>query len=91
MAKYWVTMTDTFMSGWGRAEGKTNKYVVECNSRKMAKQIYNAAKKRSEMKYVNICLNKPHYNPKTILTSWKKASELGELWTGGIEDKEESA
>ena len=27
MAVY-VTMTDKFMSGWGEAEGKINKYVI---------------------------------------------------------------
>ena len=28
--KYYVTMTDKFMSGWGEAAGKVNKLVIEC-------------------------------------------------------------
>ena len=28
--KYYVTMTDKAMSGWGMAKNKTNKYVVIC-------------------------------------------------------------
>ena len=36
---YYVTMTDKFMSGWGRAEGKINKFVVECETREKAETI----------------------------------------------------
>ena len=32
MSKYYVTMTDEFMSGWGNAARKTNKLVIECDS-----------------------------------------------------------
>ena len=83
----YVTMTDKFMSGWGMAEGKTNKYIVECNTWRMAYQIQQAAKQRPEMKYVNICVNKPHYNKRYYYESWKKASELGTIWTNGIKDE----
>jgi len=34
----YVTMTDKFMSGWGMAEGKTNKLVLECKNLHEAKQ-----------------------------------------------------
>lgn len=88
--KYWVTMTDRFLSGWGEAEGKTNKYVVECNSWEMAQQIYDAAQKRSEMKYINICLNRPNYPSSRYLVSRVKASQLGKIWTGGLKDAEEA-
>ena len=84
MAKYWVSMTDTFMSFWGKAEGKINKFVVECDNLAMAKQIESAARKRSEMKYVNICVNKPKYNAKRYYVSWRKADDLGEIWKGNL-------
>ena len=52
--KYWVTMTDKFMSGWGMAAGLINKYIIECDNYKDAETIERNAHKRSEMKHVNI-------------------------------------
>ena len=77
---YWVTMTDKFMSGWGRAEGKTNKFVIACETYDDAYAIKQAAKARSEMKYVNICWQKPYYNKKNYLTSNKTFKDLNGPW-----------
>lgn len=63
--KYWVTMTDSFMSGWGCAEGKINKLIFECESLKEARIVEENAKNRSDMKRVNICTKKPYYNYST--------------------------
>jgi hypothetical protein len=68
--KYWVSMTDRFMSGWGMADHKTNKLVIECDSYEEAETVYNNALNRPEMKYVNICMNKPRYNPNGYYTSY---------------------
>jgi hypothetical protein len=68
--KYYVAMTDKFMSGWGKAEGKTNKHVIVCNSYDQAKIVERNAKDRSEMKYVNIRSTKPHYNEHAVITTW---------------------
>jgi hypothetical protein len=67
MTKYWVSMTDKFMSGWGRAEGRTNKLVIECDSYEEAEIVAQNARNRSEMKFVNICASKPRYS-KTQVT-----------------------
>ena len=85
MAVY-VTMTDKFMSGWGCSEGKINKYVIECSSHQEAQICANNAKKRSEMKYINIVSKKPYYNQKRYLVSHKKFSDLGSIWTKGDND-----
>lgn len=77
---YYVTMTDRFMSGWGRAENRINKFVVECDTMMQAEQIYSAARRRSEMRYVNISLKKPSYNSKRYLTSLRHYNELSGLW-----------
>ena len=79
MALY-VTMTDKFMSGWGEAEGKINKYVIECESHQQAQICAKNARLRSEMKYINIVSKKPYYNQR-YLVSLKKFSELGSIWT----------
>ena len=80
MALY-VTMTDKFMSGWGEAEGKINKYVIECESHQQAQICAKNACLRSEMKYINIVSKKPYYKQSRYLVSLKKFSELGSIWT----------
>lgn len=77
---YWVTMTDKFMSGWGRAKDKTNKFVIACENYDDAYAIKQAADARSEMKYVNICWQKPYYNPKNYLTSSKTFEDMKGPW-----------
>ena len=59
---YWVSMTDKFMSGWGMADKKINKLVIQCDSYDEAEIVENNARHRSEMKFINICMNKPYYN-----------------------------
>ena len=76
---YYVTMTDKFMSGWGQATGKTNKLVIACDTIEQAELIEKNARKRSEMRYVNIRSTKPSYGGH-ILTSWKTFSDMGGPW-----------
>ena len=77
--KYYVNMTDKFMSGWGPATGKVNKYCVECDTLDQAEQIERAAHQRSEMKHINICSKRPQ--PKANqLYSWKHYDDLGGCW-----------
>lgn len=78
---YYVTMTDEFMSGWGKAENKINKYVVCCETMQQAGTIAKNARKRNEMKYINIRTRKPYYNNNKYITTFKKFEELGKIWT----------
>lgn len=70
MNKYYVTMTDKFMSGWGQAQGKINKLVIECDTMEEAVIVESNGLRRHEMKNVNICTKKPYYNSKNVLVSW---------------------
>jgi hypothetical protein len=79
--KFYVTMTDKFMSGWGMAKDKTNKLIIICQTIEQAEQIERAAKSRSEMRYINIRTTKPYYG-KNIVESWKTWGDLGTVWTG---------
>jgi hypothetical protein len=79
--KWYVTMTDKHMSGWGMAKNKTNKYVVICDTYEQAEIIEKNAKKRSEMIYINITSKKPYYNSKRFVVSERRFDELGEIWT----------
>lgn len=77
---YYVTMTDKFMSGWGCAEGRIAKFVVECETRQQAETIENNARKRDEMKYINITTKKPYYNSRKYITTTKSYEKLGRIW-----------
>jgi hypothetical protein len=68
-------MTDKFLSGWGYAQGRINKLIIECNTINEAEQIEKAARQRSEMKYVNICTRRPRYGAH-ILETWKTYSDM---------------
>jgi hypothetical protein len=81
---YYVTMTDMFLSGWGKAQNKINKLVLKCDSYDDALIVEQYAKTRSEMKHINICMNKPYYNKdryyvslhdKTSYSNWYKIRE----------------
>lgn len=76
---YYVSMTDKFMSGWGLAANKTNKLIIECENYSQAVQIEQAARRRSEMKYINICIRKPRYNNNTLV-SHKHYNDLSGDW-----------
>ena len=76
---YYVTMTDKAMSGWGNAQGKTNKFIIECETLQQAETIERNAQRRNEMKYINICSKKPRYG-KNVFESWKHYEDLGNLW-----------
>lgn len=78
---YYVTMTDGFMSGWGKSENKISKFVVECETMKQAETIEKNARKRQEMKYVNIATRKPYYNNNKYITTFRQFGELGRIWT----------
>lgn len=77
---YYVSMTDNFMSGWGQADGKKNKYVVECDTLAQAQAIVKAAEDRPEMKRINICMTMPKYSASKVLVSKVHASDLSGKW-----------
>lgn len=73
---YYVTMTDRFFSGWGRAEGKLSKFIIECETYEQAEQIKAVAKTRSEMRYINIRSTKPYYDSRKYYSSWKTYEQM---------------
>ena len=77
---YYVTMTDSFMSGWGMARGRTAKFVVGVDNYAQAQRIARNARCRSEMKYVNIVRNKPRYDPRRYQVTYRDYSQLGMAW-----------
>lgn len=63
--RYFVTMTDTMLSGWGNADGKTAKRIVLCKYFRDAQIIVsglNNCKNRNGMRYINISCKFPKYS-----------------------------
>jgi hypothetical protein len=58
-APYYVIAHDTFMSGWGRAEGKENWVILPAETELVAQDIAENARNRTEMKSVRITAEKP--------------------------------
>lgn len=87
--KFFVTMTDSFLSGWGRAEGLTNKYIVCCRTLNEALTVKENAQKRNEMKYINVRSGSkvPYYSPNKFLVSLAIVPEMGEIWVNNLNDK----
>ena len=52
---YFVTMTDTFLSGWGLAEGKTAKRVYLCKTLEIAESLVNRIQNRKNTGMKFIC------------------------------------
>ena len=69
-APFWVTMTDKAMSGWGRAEGKTNKLAFPRDSYEEAEIVYDNAI-NYPMNYVNIRSSKPNFNERGVMYQCK--------------------
>ena len=73
---FYVTMTDTFMSGWGQAENKINKLVIGCKTRQEAKTVAQNARRRHDMKDINTVSIKPIYQKHTHLVSFKTKEDM---------------
>jgi hypothetical protein len=86
-SKVYVAMTDKFMSGWGQAKGLVNKYVIECDNWSEAQVVKRNAESRSEMKYINVCINKPYYNPNRFLVSTANKETAGNWFIDGYFSK----
>lgn len=81
--RFYVVMTDTFMSGWGKAQGMKNKLVIGTDDYDHAEFLRQAALRRPEMKYVDIRGSKPSYG-RNVLVSYKDADTIS--WKIGIHD-----
>jgi hypothetical protein len=79
VSKLYVRMTDRAMSGWGRAEGKTNVLVIECDNWDQAAAIEKAALDRREMRRVRICSTPPVDRP-GVLHSRKHFTDFAGDW-----------
>lgn len=73
---WYVTMTDSALSGWGHAEGRTAKYIIGCDTYKQAEDMAEMARHRSEMKYINITSKKPYYNALQYQVSYRDYTQV---------------
>ncbi len=86
---YYVTMTDKFMSGWGRAERRINKLVFVCADYEEARVVAENAKNRSDQKHINIRSTKPYYNSRRYFPQVKTRGDYPSWYENGYFSKGE--
>lgn len=74
---YYVTMIDTYMSGWGRSQDRRNAIVISCPTEQEALRIEHAANKRDEMKHVTYRgVRKPYYDARRYYVTYYQSEEI---------------
>jgi hypothetical protein len=76
-APFYVTSTDSFMSGWGPAKGKDNICLVPCPDRDTAERVLRYVKSRSDQKDARITKMRPYGGCVIVsnLTEWIKTAK----------------
>ena len=64
----YVSTTDRFMSGWGRAEGLINRLIFLCETSEDAEAVFNNATARDDQKHIT-CSSLP---PKMFHKNWRE-------------------
>lgn len=78
--KYYVSMVDTFMSGWGKAKGKKNVLIFECENLDEAKIVAENAENRSDQKDIVIHESYPHFLPASCFYVQHKNKSVYHSW-----------
>lgn len=76
---FYVTTTDSFMSGWGPATGLKNRLIILCDTEEEAKTVCANARGRTDQYDVGYSSEPPPYFHK----KWKKTGsdyETGNLY-----------
>jgi hypothetical protein len=76
-------MTDKFMSGWGKADGKINKLIFVCETYQEAEIVQENAEARSDQKNINITKTKPYYSPSRYYAQTKTKEDYPEWYKKG--------
>jgi hypothetical protein len=82
-APFYVTCTDKFMSGWGHAEGLTNRLILPCKSQEEAWIVYDNAKGRTDQKNVQMCTTKPRLQSSGYLYQLMTKDDAANWYTEG--------
>lgn len=62
MKKYYVTMNDKTLSGWGGAVGRISKFIIECDTLEQAEEVEAVARRDHwNMKHIHIHDKLPYY------------------------------
>jgi hypothetical protein len=66
-AEFYVVMTDSFLSDWGRAEGRDAVFIWPTDSASEAEAVADNARAREDQKRVRIQTTKPRPRPSWYL------------------------
>lgn len=78
----YVTMNDKFMSGWGESKGRINKLVLVCSDYSEAERVFNHAKSRGDMSFINIRSTRPYYSSARYYVQFKTREDMPNWYKG---------
>lgn len=76
---YFVTMKDTFLSGWGESQGKDNILVFPCSTYEEAENVFNNSRARTDMTDQKIRITYPRYDERFYYVQ-RKTKEEAPRW-----------
>lgn len=79
-AAFYVTATDSFMSGWGGAKGLNNVICLPCDSDKEAKRVMAYLLSRPEMENISVSVDKPIVDKETTVSLFSRKEQP--VWYG---------
>ena len=74
--KFYVSMTDNFMSGWGEAKDRIAKFIIVCDTFDVAEKVQSHFKKIDCMKNVRISKTKPQFDLRIYQVTFRDFSEI---------------
>lgn len=86
---YYVSVIDTFMSGWGKAEGKTNVLVFECDTKVEAEIVVDNAFNRGDTGEVMMYEERPEFDEKKYFVQTKTKEDYPSWYRDGYFSSDE--
>lgn len=86
---HYVSMEDSFMSGWGQAENKTNVLVFLCSTLEQALIVEENAQNQGSMKKIKVSNKKPQFSPQYNYVQTKTIEDYPKWYEKGLFPKVE--
>jgi len=79
-APFYVTAIDSFMSGWGPAEGRANLVCLPCSNEAEVKSVLAYVRTRPEMERIKVSHTKPLVDAETDVSVFSREDQP--VWYG---------
>lgn len=77
---FYVTLTDKFLSGWGKAEGKKNRLIIPTRSLREAELVKQEANTRNDFTNIEVKERIPNYDHRKNFVQVKTREDMPKLF-----------